>query len=36
MKINHRDIEPQIEQCVNHVHEFVISPAFRQTVTTTY
>lgn len=36
MKINHKDIEPQIEQCVNHVHEFVISPAFRHTVTTTY
>lgn len=36
MKINHKIIEPQIEQCVNHVHEFIIRPAFRQTVTTTY
>lgn len=33
---NHNSIEPQIEQCVSHVHEFVMSPAFRHTVTTTY
>lgn len=36
MKTNQRPIEPHIEQCVNHVHEFVIKPAFKHTVTTTY
>lgn len=36
MKRNHRRIEPQMEQCVIHVHEFVIKPALKQTVTTTY
>jgi hypothetical protein len=35
-KINHVAMEPQIERCVSHVHAFVISPAFRHTVTTTY
>lgn len=36
MNRNQRPIEPQMEQCVSQVHEFVIKPAFRQTVTTTY
>lgn len=29
-------IEPQMEQWVNQVHEFVMRPAFKHTVTTTY
>lgn len=36
IKMNHKPIEPHIEQCVNQVQKFVISPAFKQTVTTTY
>lgn len=36
MKRNHKTIEPQMAQCVNHVQEFVIRPAFKQTVITTY
>lgn len=36
MKTNQSPIDPQIEQCVSQVQEFVISPALRQTVTTTY
>lgn len=36
MNTNQRPIDPQIAQCVSHVHEFDINPAFKQTVTTTY
>lgn len=36
ININHNIIEPHMEQCVNHVHEFVTSPALKHTVTTTY
>jgi hypothetical protein len=36
MNTNQSTIEPQMAQCVNHVHELVTRPAFRQTVMTTY
>lgn len=36
MNKNHNTMEPQMEQCVSHVHELVTKPAFKQTVTTTY
>lgn len=36
MNMNHRRIDPQIETCVRQVQWFVIRPAFKQTVTTTY
>lgn len=29
-------MDPHIEQCVSHVQELMIKPAFKQTVTTTY
>lgn len=36
MKINHIAIDPQMEKCVSQVQWLVMSPAFKQTVTTTY
>lgn len=36
MNMNHMRIDPQIERCVSQVQWFVIRPAFKQTVTTTY
>ena len=35
-KMNQAIIDPQMARCVSHVQAFVTSPAFKQTVTTTY